>query len=117
MAGPDDLNARFRQIHESYYEYEWKWAYDVIREYYGVDLSVADISVIRGLVDRWKESVVALDKLLYEDAKKEFNLSMIAGVDGITPSEFENYPFVVSVREHMDAKTSLAEKVLKILDL
>lgn len=111
----EDINMRMANVHQRYYDYEWRWAYDVIREHYGLDLSSATLADIRGLIDRWKNSVLSLDKLLYDDAKKEFGLAKRAGVDGITASDFDNYPFVLSVREHIVEKTSLADKVLKKL--
>ena len=120
-----ELSARIADIHVNYYDYEWRWAYDVIREYYDVDLSVASVEVIRSLISRWKNSVVALDNMLYEDAKKEFSLSMMTsfGADGdekqrmqdfvhVRGSLFDSDPFVLSIRQHIEVKTALAEKVL-----
>ena len=124
-----DLNARIADIHANYYDYEWRWAYDVIREYYDVDLSVAPIEVIRGLINRWKNSVVALDNMLYEDARKEFSLSMMAsfGADGdeeqrmqdfihVRGSLFDSDPFVLSIKQHIEAKSALAGKVLSRIE-
>ena len=124
-----DLNARIADIHANYYDYEWRWAYDVIREYYDVDLSVASVDVIRSLISRWKNSVVALDNMLYEDAKKEFSLSMMAsfGADGdeeermqdfihVRGSLFDSDPFVLSIKQHIEVKSALAEKVLSRIE-
>ena len=124
-----DLNARIADIHANYYDYEWRWAYDVIREYYDVDLSVAAVDVIRSLISRWKNSVVALDNMLYEDAKKEFSLSMMAsfGADGdeeermqdfihVRGSLFDSDPFVLSIKQHIEVKSALAEKVLSRIE-
>ena len=123
------LNARIADIHANYYDYEWRWAYDVIREYYDVDLSVASVDVIRSLISRWKNSVVALDNMLYEDAKKEFSLSMMAsfGADGdeeermqdfihVRGSLFDSDPFVLSIKQHIEVKSALAEKVLSRIE-
>ena len=124
-----DLNARIADIHANYYDYEWRWAYDVIREYYDVDLSVASVDVIRSLISRWKNSAVALDNMLYEDAKKEFSLSMMAsfGADGdeeermqdfihVRGSLFDSDPFVLSIKQHIEVKSALAEKVLSRIE-
>lgn len=98
------LGRTFADIHREYYNYEWKWAYRVIEEYYGVDLSQADGNMLSEIICRWRNSVVGLDNLIYEDARKEFVLS---GNDG-----FDADPFVASVREHIRVKTDLAEKAL-----
>lgn len=121
----EKVNARFADIHASYYDYEWKWAYKVIKDYYGVDLSVADVDVLVGLVERWKQSVVGLDNLIYEDARKEFSLSAMTsfGADGdenvrkedfmqVRGSFFEADPFVTSVKDHIKVKTALGDTIL-----
>lgn len=126
----NEFNSRFVSLHSHYYEYEWKWAYDVIKEHYGVDLSTADIQQIRDLVVRWRDSVVALDNLIYDDARKEFSLSMMTsfGADGdekqrmkdfieVRGSRFESDPFVLSVKEHIKVKSGLCEKVLERLSI
>lgn len=121
----EKVNPRFADIHASYYDYEWKWAYKVIKDYYGVDLSVADVDVLVGLVERWKQSVVGLDNLIYEDARKEFSLSAMTsfGADGdenvrkedfmqVRGSFFEADPFVTSVKDHIKVKTALGDTIL-----
>ena len=103
----DVLNSRISAIHNQYYHYEWRWASKAMEEYYGfrlADLSVSDLS---GLIHRWKDAVIALDKLLYEDAGKEFSLSGMP--------DFESDPFVRSVKQHMEVKSSLASQVLEKL--
>lgn len=111
-----DLNHRFKAIHESYYEYEWGWAYGAIGAYYGLDLSQAEPADLRLIIAKWKESVLAIDKLLYDDARKDYDLNAIAGISGLTSSEFERYPFVISIKEHMSSKSELADTVLKKLN-
>lgn len=127
----DDINKvndRFASIHASYYDYEWKWAYRVIREYYGVDLSTVGADTLIELVEKWKKSVVGLDNLIYEDARKEFSLSAMTsfGADGdenvrkedfmqVRGSFFEADPFVTSVKDHIRIKTELGDNILSLL--
>lgn len=119
------LAARFACLHSEYYDMEWKWAYDMIREYYGISLEHVEKDDLIKLVRRWKDSVIALDELIYEDARKEFSLSAMTsfGADGddsdrnedfmhVRGTLFESDPFVCSVKEHMAAKTALASQVL-----
>ena len=98
------LNKCFADLHTDYYDYEWVWAYQVIEDYYKVDLSKADELMLSEIICRWRNSVVGLDNLIYDDARNEF---MLSGNDG-----FESDPFVTSVREHIRVKTDLAEKAL-----
>ncbi len=71
---------------------------------------------------QWKTCVTGLDKLLYEDARKEFNLSAMTGfgMDGDQQIKeqdfmkvrgtFENNRFVTEVVEHIRKKTNLPTK-------
>ena len=115
-------------MHKKYYRYEWKWAYRVIQEYYGIDFATVTAEELSGLVRRWKDSVVGLDNMIYEDARKEFSLSMMTGfgADGdeeqrkedfmqVRGSFFEADPFVTSVRDHIRIKSELGDRALDIL--
>jgi hypothetical protein len=125
LADVEDINARFADIHSHYYDYEWKWAYKVIEDYYGVDLQKITADRLCELVGRWKSSVVGLDNLVYDDARKEFSLSSMTsfGADGdenvrkedfmlVRGSFFESNPFVMSVKDHIRIKSELGDAVL-----
>ena len=128
LSDVDGINERFAQIHSNYYDYEWKWAYKVIEDYYDVDLRKISSGKLMELVGRWQTSVVGLDNLVYDDARKEFSLSAMTsfGADGdeterqedfmqVRGSFFESNPFVTSVREHIRVKSELGNRVLEIL--
>ena len=102
-----ELNHCFADLHSQYYDFEWNWAYRVIEEYYGVSLDSVEPEKLVELICRWRSSVVDLDNLIYEDARKEFSLTGM--------SDFESDPFVKSVRAHIDVKTNLADQVLSRL--
>ena len=122
------VNERFAEMHGKYYFYEWRWAHKVIQDYYGVNLSTVTAEKLRELVNRWKSSVVGLDNLIYEDARKEFSLSAMTsfGADGdeaqrkedfmqVRGSFFEADPFVKSVKDHIRIKSDLGDRALEIL--
>ena len=122
------VNARFAHMHGQYYNYEWKWAYKVIQEYYQVDFATVTAEKLAELVTRWRDSVVGLDNMIYEDARKEFSLSMMTsfGADGdeqqrkedfmqVRGSFFESDPFVTSVKDHIRIKSALGDTVLEKL--
>ena len=124
-----EIDARFRGMHANYYSYEWNWAYDVIESWYGVDLSTVSTDTLMNLVHRWRDAVVSIDNLVYEDARKEFSLSAMTsfGADGdekqrnldffqVRGASFENDPFVKSVADHIVVKGQLAKDILELLD-
>ena len=120
-----DINEVFGRMHQNYYTYEWTWAYDRLEEFYGVrpeEMTAADI--IR-IVEQWKEAVVGLDRMLYEDARKEFSLASMTGfgADGSrlekeldfeqVRGDFESNPFVTAVLEHIKVKTALGDELIE----
>ena len=126
VSGVDALDEFFSMIYSEYYSYEWTWAYDIIRKYYGVSLDNVSPKDVLDLIARWKEAVVGLDNLLYEDAKKEFSLSFMTsfGEDGdqetrlkdfeqVRGSDFEGNPFVQMVKNHIKEKTALYESTVQ----
>ena len=93
-----------------------------------MDLSVVTVEKLSELVSKWKKSVVDLDNMIYEDARKEFSLNAMTsfGADGdeaqrkedfmqVRGSFFEADPFVMSVKEHIRVKSELGDRVLDIL--
>lgn len=100
----------FSDIHDEYYAYEWRWVYTLIKSYYGLDLHTASVQDLRSLILRWRDSVVALDRLLYEDARKDHALTHY-------PDAFESDPFAQSIMQHILAKSNLADQALAKLDV
>jgi carbonic anhydrase/acetyltransferase-like protein (isoleucine patch superfamily) len=86
----------FREIHDSYYEMEWTWVCEQWEACYGVKLSEITAEQIVGTVRRWQSSVTGLDEMLYEDARKEFSLSVMTGfgVDGSERDKQLDFEFV-----------------------
>ncbi len=124
-----EIDDRFHDMHSHYYSYEWNWAHDVIESWYGIDLASASVETLIHIVHRWRDAVVKLDNLIYEDARKEFSLSAMTsfGADGdekqrnldffqVRGASFENDPFVKSVADHIVAKGNLAKDILSLLD-
>ncbi len=121
----DEVNARFHSLHSAYYTYEWTWAYDMMIRYYHLDPGNITLDDIIRIAEKWKESVVTLDRLVYEDAKKEFSLSSMTsfGVDGDSDQRdrdfeevrggfFDSNTFVQAVLEHIRVKSALGDEFL-----
>jgi hypothetical protein len=124
----EEINERFKSIHSNYYEYEWTWALNKIEEKLGKKYTEFTIQDIIELVQVWIKSVVDLDKLLYEDAKKEFDLISRTGfgADGDEETKaqdfynvrgkFEENPFVKEVLRHIEVKTALGQELINRIE-
>lgn len=122
-----DIQSIFEHMHQQYYEYEWVWALDKLEQVWGCPWTQVTLSQLRETVEQWKEAVVTLDKMVYEDARKEFNLNSQTGfgVDGDSKQaeadfeevrgSFESNAFVQAVLKHIERKSALGDKILKQL--
>ncbi len=119
------ISDTFRKLHQQYYTYEWTWAYDVLEQFYGKrpdEFTTADVTTI---VEKWIDCVLAIDNMLYADAKKEFTLSKMAGfgADGNEEDrekDFENVrgkfhtnDTVLAIKKHKDVKKALYEHIIE----
>lgn len=122
----DTVNRRFSRMHSLYYTYEWTWAYGVMKSFYGIDPGNMTREDVVRIVRKWKEAVVNLDRLVYEDAKKEFSLSAMTGfgADGDTDQRkqdfaevrgglFDSNPFVQAVLDHIRVKSALGDDLIE----
>jgi hypothetical protein len=115
----------FRKMHESYYKWEWTWACERIEEEEGKSVKEFTAADVISIVERWKKSVIDLDKLLYEDARKEFTLSSMTGF-GIDGGEeikrldfeqvrgaFESNGVVSAIQDHIEQKSALGNELIE----
>ena len=119
-----DINQVFSSLHANYYTIEWSWAWDKIQEYYQIDASNITSKDIIYIVEKWKESVINLDEMIYDDAKKEFSLSFKTGfgADGNVKERmldfesvrggFDKNEFVVTVLKHIADKRALGNELI-----
>ena len=117
------INACFEEMNDNYYTYEWTWAYGKIEEFYGVSPQAVTAEDVVRMVDKWEDAVIGLDRMVYEDARKEFSLSFKTGfgADGSSSEreldfeqvrgDFENNVFVRTITEHIKAKKALGEEL------
>jgi len=123
----DKIQAQFENMHREYYNYEWTWAKEKLEEHWKKKIDQIIYDDIVDMVELWKNSLVKLDQLIYEDAKKEFSLNAKTGfgVDGNEEQKhldfesvrgsFENNPFVLEVISHIKIKTELANELIERL--
>ncbi len=121
------INDVISELHQNYYTYEWTWSWDKIEKYFGISLQTVTSKKLIEIIEKWKEAVISIDRMLYEDAKKEFSLtSQIGfGADGSREEQnmdfeqvrgaFEKNTFVRSILEHIEKKTELGNSVINQL--
>lgn len=119
-----ELNDEWSAMHRNYYTYEWTWVYEHLEEFYGVSPERMTAEDVVRIVEQWREAVVWLDRMVYEDARKEFSLASRTGfgADGTRTEKdldfsevrgnFEDNPFVRATLEHIDAKSALGEELI-----
>ncbi|MCM1501340.1 MAG: DUF4954 family protein [Bacteroidales bacterium] len=121
----EQVHGRFCMMHSMYYDYEWTWAYSQIADFYSIDMeSITAADVVR-IVEQWKDAVSGLDRMVYEDARKEFSLSSMTGfgVDGdrhqrrqdfeeVRGGQFDSNPFVVETLDHIRIKMALGDELI-----
>jgi hypothetical protein len=120
----DSVSAAFHTMHQNYYDYEWTWAYDKYGEELGMPLESITKEQVIDIVKQWKEAVIGLDRELYEDAHKEFNLASMTGfgADGTKEDKemdfsevrgaFESNSFVTAVLDHIQKKEALGDEII-----
>ncbi len=123
-----EIQAQFELIHERYYDYEWTWAKEKLEKKWNKPIADVSLDELIATVEVWKSSVVKLDKLIYSDANKEFNLNAKTGfgVDGDDEQKqqdfesvrgsFDNNPFVLEVLNHIKVKTNLGDEIIDQLN-
>jgi len=121
----DAIEEEFINMHKNYYEWEWKWACERLEKEVGKALNAFTAGDVINMVEKWKKSVIELDKMLYEDARKEFNLSSRTGfgIDGgeeikkldfeQVRGDFESNGVVYAIQEHIVQKTALGNELIE----
>ena len=124
----DAIQARLVEMHANYYSYEWTWALNKLEQVWGCSVEDVTLAQVRKAVEDWKTAVVKLDHMVYDDARKEFDLNSQTGfgVDGDREQaeadfeevrgSFESNSFVKAVLEHIEIKTALGDKILSRLE-
>ena len=92
----NDIQARLVEMNANYYSYEWTWALEKLEQVWGCDVEHVTLAQIRKTIQEWREAVVKLDHMVYDDAR----------------GSFESNSFVKAVLEHIERKTELGNKML-----
>ncbi len=119
------IQNQLKSLHESYYDIEWNWSSDLLSWRLQKPTDEITSSDILKIIEQWKKSVVDLDNMLYDDAKKEFQLSAMTGfgIDGdketilkdfsMVRGTFESNNLVQQIQEHIKQKTKLGDQMIE----
>ncbi len=120
----EQVTEAFRSMHENYPACEWAWAANIFQQRLGKSIDKMTADDIVEMTTKWKEAVIKLDRMLYDDAKKEFSPSAQIGfgIDGDEETKhadfgavrgtFEKNSFVAEIEKHIDAKTKLGDELI-----
>ena len=123
----EQIEQFFNELHDNYYEYEWNWVAGFIESYLKKPVTTFTIDELISLIREWRESVIQIDKMLYEDAKKEYRMDSMTGfgIDGdekVKQMDFEQVRgrfadnnFVKEILNHIERKTNLGNRVIQQL--
>lgn len=124
----DVIRERLAQMHANYYSYEWTWALEKLEQVWGCSVDQVTLDQVRQTIDQWQAAVIKLDRMVYDDARKEFDLNSQTGfgVDGDREQaeadfeevrgSFESNSFVKAVLEHIERKSALGDKMRAALE-
>ncbi|MCL3780968.1 DUF4954 family protein [Prolixibacteraceae bacterium JC049] len=122
------VDTTLRSLHKNYYTFEWTWVYDEIETFYKKPINQFTANDIISIINKWKESVLGIDQMLYEDARKEFSLGKMTGfgIDGENGSkerdfesvrgDFETNETVIAIRKHMKDKEELGNILIQKME-
>jgi hypothetical protein len=123
----DEINRIFHEWKDRYYDWSWNWIISRLKAVENINVETATAKEMSEFVEKWKNAVVKLDNMIYEDAKKEFTLKSqtgfgIDGKDKTRISDFENvrgefrsHPAVTEILEHINKKSRQADRVMEKL--
>jgi hypothetical protein len=123
----EEVNSALAVLHKNYYNYEWTWVADAFAGFYGKSVDEFTATDVIAVVEKWKKSVLDMDRFLYEDARKEFSMSKMIGfgVDGTNGAreedfaqvrgEFESNKTVIAICEHMEKKEKLGNQIIAMM--
>ena len=127
VASLTDINKKFHECEDNYLNWSWNWIVERLKVVEKIDVENVSAKRLIEFIEKWKNAVVKLDNMIYEDAKKEFTLKSQTsfGIDGKDKTrisdfeqvrgEFTSHPAVIEILEHIDKKSKLADAVIKKL--
>jgi len=125
---PECLTKKWQEIYHYYYDYEWTWASEAIREQWNESLTDITADKIIAMIRRWIAAVETLDKMRCRDTEKEFAAAgrISFGVDDgeevrdrdfeQVRGSYEDNDFIRELRERLECKKQTASELIRFLE-
>jgi hypothetical protein len=124
----DEISARLDQIHSAYENDAWDWTANLLSERF--EMNVEEITTVQLLdfITLWETETIKLDKMILNDASKEFdNSSKLGfGIDGdqeVADRDFEavrgvaeENNFIIGIRKEMAQTEARATRLRTLLE-
>lgn len=124
----DEISDRLKRIHDSYDSYVWDWTTRILSERFDMDVRNIEASQLLELISKWETESIKLDKMILNDATKEYDDSSKIGfgVDGdqdVINQDFEavrgtpdKNKFIVGINQEIIQIEEKAAELRKILE-
>ena len=118
-----DITSALKDIHGSYDDDAWSWTTGILAERFGIDMDQITAEQLMQLLDRWESMTIKLDKMILNDAAKEFDESSRIGfgIDGdaeVARRDFEavrgrhdENKFIIGINEEMSSTEQKAAEL------
>jgi len=109
----EEVASSLEGIHASYEDDAWSWTTSILAERFGIEVDQITAGQLLQLVDQWENMTIRLDKMILNDAAKEFDESSRIGfgIDGdaeVARRDFEavrgvpeENKFIIGINEEM----------------
>ena len=124
----DEISDRLKRIHDSYDSYVWDWTTRILSERFDMDVRNIEAGQLLDLLSKWETESIKLDKMILNDATKEYDDSSKIGfgVDGdqdVINQDFEavrgtpdKNKFIAGINQEIIQIEEKAAKLRKILE-
>lgn len=104
----EQVNNALYKVNQNYDEYVWSFSADLIESLY--DIKICDLKKEHfiHIIENWKHAVVELNKMIYKDASKEFDLYKHVGF-GIDGNQLDKLADFKSVRGVFEENSNVIE--------
>jgi len=112
----DSILRELKNIHKDYEGYTWDWTVDLLSEQYDIDVTRIEGKQIIELISRWESESIKLDKMILNDATKEYDDSSKIGfgLDGDMEIANQDFKSVRGTPEENKFITGIEEEIKQI---
>jgi NDP-sugar pyrophosphorylase family protein len=109
----EEISSSLENLHASYQEDAWDWTRGILHERFDIDINKVSREQLLELVNHWESVTVRLDKMILNDAAKEFDESSRIGfgIDGDAAVADKDFEAVRGVPDNNKFITGINEEI------